>query len=64
MLSGSRGSAGMGVGAIPYLAITAWARDRGVDDADEIELVVWAVQALDSVYLEHVAASMTKPGRA
>ncbi len=63
MLSGSR-SVGMGPGAIPYPAITAWARDRGLDDPDEIELVVLAVQAIDSTYLEHVATTMNKGRRA
>jgi hypothetical protein len=63
MLSGSRNAAGMGVGAIPYPVITAWARDRGIEDPDEIELLVFGVQALDGVYLEHIAATMTKGRR-
>lgn len=64
MLSGSRNSAGMGVGAIPYPVITAWARDRGIDDPDDLELLVFAVQALDGVFLEHLASTMTKGRRA
>lgn len=62
-LTGSRGSAGLGVGAIPYPTITAWARDHGIDDPDDIELVVFAVQAIDAAFLEHLAKTRPKTDR-
>lgn len=64
-LSGSRGGVGLGVGAIPYTTITAWARDQGIEDPDDLALVVFGVQALDTDYLNHVAkptpSSRAKP---
>lgn len=62
-LSGSRNSAGMGVGAIPYQVITAWARDHDINEPDDLELVVFGVQAIDGVYLEHLAKTMSKKDR-
>lgn len=50
----------MGVGAIPYPTITAWGRDHGIDDPDDLELLVFGVQALDGAFLEHLAKK--KPG--
>jgi hypothetical protein len=60
-LTGSRNSAGMGIGAIPYPTITEWARDHGIEDPDEIELVVFGIQAVDGEFLKHMAKQLPKP---
>jgi hypothetical protein len=53
----------MGVGAIPYQVITAWARDHGIDDPDDLDLVVYGVQAIDGLYLEHLAKQIPSSGK-
>ena len=52
----------MGVGGIPYQTITAYCRDRGIEDLDDIECVVVAVQALDGEYLEDLGRRLKKQG--
>lgn len=61
--STSRNTAGMSVGSIPYPVITSWGRDHGVDDLDDLELLVWGVQAIDLEFLDHLQKTKGKPGQ-
>lgn len=59
-LSGSR-SSGFAVGPIPYPTITAWGRDHGIEDLDDLELLVFGVQAIDSEFLAFMAKKNPTP---
>lgn len=46
--------AGARPGYIPYMPIAAYAKDHGYADVAELDLFVYLVQGMDTVYIEHV----------
>lgn len=56
-LGGER-SIGLGVGALPYRAIAAWAWDHDIRDGDGFDDLLIVVQHLDGIWLKDSAAKV------
>lgn len=53
-------SAGMGIGPIPWTAIDAFSKSRGINDQDELSVFMKLIRAMDGAYIAHVNETRQK----